>query len=703
MEPEKLAAIVAPIVAESVAITIKQIYQTELPLLIESVNAQVTATLKFYLETQLTAQKQEFQATIDELKFQHYQQLEKLGRAVEQVMTPEDESEEFLPFAFIEEVATTDDDLNHAMDNWELANLTPDIAKSSDGDLLEEKLETEIATEPSDPDHLEEPLPTSEQESEEFLPFSFPEKVTTADDDLEPAMANWELPNLFSDTTQSDDSPEIIYEGEDTPWLEEEQLDLELEQELCRIEQPDQQLSDFADRQSNPWHLGIDFGEFGIRVSWANQTTGKVYELPELNHTNRIKQFLDLGIPYRSSEEWQPKLKWTEKFSLKSVLDMAQDLFSQIKTFTHPDLDMAMAWQNLATVVLAKPHTWSDAYGLNLREAVLNSGLAQRPEQIIVIDQAIAHLAPLPWHSLLIDGGALHTTMVVKLPERSAVMEVAYGGLAMDQDIVLNLLYPSTKDKLPTNKSIKPGQPEPTHRLSLQRYLSSTAIGLEALAVAEQIKLGSPTRWHLGGKDIFFDAEQLSEKIFQPYFHTLETTLAHINPSQIHYIQLAGKLTELPSLQSFLATKFPHAQISLAPSLANQLASAFSYANQIDINRHQYSDYFLLQEICALNLSEPFTLDQLRQKLQIRGVNTKACGDRLQQILVGQVNPIRLSPFVQDSFLNNLLNPEPHLFVPVAEEYYVSPKLSLVANYLKMLESSMSQSLSEPLLFPSFL
>ncbi len=566
-------------------------------------------------------------------------------------------------------------------------------------------------------------------------------------------------------------------------YIEVNRLNLELEQELSIVfaeslsEIGDADLSEFADSESENgfwnsdleiehpdstqkdiWHLGIDFGYSGIRACLFNQATGQVYPLAfdgaeqiianiDLNvdggaiALQGFKQFLRLGIPYQIGNEWQPKLKWinNQTLSLKDFQVAAQQLFNQIlnqiKNFaTNSDLSDPIDIANLETVILGHPHSWSDAYIFNLREAVLASGLINDIEKVLVIDQAItfgmrsaAFTFPAEnskeSSQLFLDSGAFTTALSFTLGSERRFSDLEYAGLGINQDIILQLLFSKTKDKFPATKFIKSGEPNPIHRADLQQHLLNSAIGIESLAIAEQIKLFFSEQpniqgWqgNVGGKSLKISRSELEIKVIQPFIQSLNDAIDLMifgtKPEDITEIAIAGGTMQLPSIHQWLEAKFANAQVSILPSsnLAHGLAIAPLYSQYLDINRHQYSDFFLLSEICALNLQEPLTLGGLMKKLQNRGVNAKACSDRLAKILSGQL-PAGIFPWQEPEKFLVLADPNLHphlldanLFTPLGNDLYEPNPTStqLLGAYLKMLESSINQSFSEPLVFPSF-
>ena len=156
----------------------------------------------------------------------------------------------------------------------------------------------------------------------------------------------------------------------------------------------------------------------------------------------------------------------------------------------------------------------------------------------------------------------------------------------------------------------------------------------------------------------------------------------------------------------------PNAEIAgLPPStVASGLAIAPTYRYLLNISRQQYSDYFLLQEICRLNLQSAITPNQLMQQLQNRGVNSKSCRDRILTILQGDL-PTGLFPWQEQEQSLFLSDPTlsydlftGRLFELESDGTYQPNwrKFQALRTYLKAILGTMQQSLSEPLVFPEF-
>jgi hypothetical protein len=130
-----------------------------------------------------------------------------------------------------------------------------------------------------------------------------------------------------------------------------------------------------------------------------------------------FKPYLNLGIPYYCPKHygWEPtvQLPNQQQVSLYWVRRTLQALFATLL----PKGDAADAvmkagavglesetlrdaLQQLEGVVLGTPAAWSDTYRLNLREAVLESGLVRQAEQIFFLEEAIAPILASFTHSV---------------------------------------------------------------------------------------------------------------------------------------------------------------------------------------------------------------------------------------------------------------------------------------------------------------
>ena len=463
-----------------------------------------------------------------------------------------------------------------------------------------------------------------------------------------------------------------------------------------------------------------------------------------------FKHLLKLGLPYNGINSWQPVVQWhgTQKITLRWVMAVVKQLLLEIKSATHQDLPDAEAiLANLSGVILGHPPEWSDTYALNLREAVLHAGLVSQAEQVMIAEQSIAPLLTLihanrsPQQiTLAIDSGTVTTSLLLIKGNPDGIKRsdlnyrsFDYAGVGIDQDIVTQLLYPHWR--LITNPERDacnlehlelpaPSHPDPANRALLQQYLLTSTVGEKLLDVAEQLKLELSNRpqseqWmaEVNGLPLIVLRRELESQVFLPFRQSLNHQLndllsnSGISTEDITEVWQIGGTMAIPFITSWLEQKLPNLQkITPLPDsiVADGLAVAPLYRHLLNVARQQYSDYFLLQEMCRLNLQNAVSFTGLMHQLQNRGINTRACRDRIGNILQGDL-PAGLFPWLEPEkgivLLDPAIDPElftGRLFEPETDGTY-QPNLSkfqLLRAYLQSILGTMHQTLNEPLVFP---
>ena len=539
------------------------------------------------------------------------------------------------------------------------------------------------------------------------------------------------------------------------------------------------------------WVLGIDVGSTAIRASLLNADTGRVYSLyfddadelvckivwqadqslddPIAKDIRTIskrsqnagledgevalahfKQFLKLGLPYRGVSTWQPIIQWTDhsQVSLRWLIAALKNLLEQIQTrANHPKLpDVGLILLKLSGVVFGYPANWSDTYILNIREAILKSGLVSQAEQVMAVDQSIAPVLSLLHDqkisqevTLLVDAGAITTSLCLtkglsQTKDRSKlhIRSLDYAGISISQDIVVQLFYPHWQLITNPNRHLcnfdrlslpEIGASAPQQRILLQQYLLSSDLGQKMLELADRVKVAfgrdvGVDSWNeeLMGQPIVVLRRELENLILQPFTQRLNRELNSILSNvgilgeDVHQVLLLGNTMHIPLLSRWLSQKLPNAKIDPleTSALANGLAVSPLYPNFQDVARQQYSDYFLLQEICRLNLTQSVNPNQLLQQLQMRGINIKTCRDRILSILQGDL-PEGLFPWQEQE--NSVILEDPtlssdlfagRLFELETDGTYQPnvTKFQQLRVYLQAIIGNMSQTLNEPLVFP---
>ena len=221
-------------------------------------------------------------------------------------------------------------------------------------------------------------------------------------------------------------------------------------------------------------------------------------------YSAHLKPFLDIGIPYRTTQQkWEPVLQLNE-FSAGPLIWVVRSLSKLLLTLKSDQTSTTPAliahgvgidtqvfseiMNNIAGVVCSCPSSWSEQYRFNVREAILASQLVSHPQEIFFVEEAIASLLPelnpsnspsVQLHdnqglrplktsenfhggtTLALNIGATATEMaLVDLPADLSQLtyrdfmlhSFAYAGKAMEQDIICQLLLPP-KSRQPRGRS----------------------------------------------------------------------------------------------------------------------------------------------------------------------------------------------------------------------------------------------------------
>jgi len=367
--------------------------------------------------------------------------------------------------------------------------------------------------------------------------------------------------------------------------------------------------------------------------------------------------------------------------------------------------DFVEALANLAGVFVSCPAGWSEAYRFNVREVILASGLVNNGEQICFVEEAIASLLtelhfhennlvtseniaeittkynsenyPLRWQgeTLVINSGANTTELaLVNIPEKLPdlnyqnfiLRSFPYAGNHLDQDIVCQLLLNGETE---IEKPL-PGEPDLLTRQQLQMRLSSSEWGETLLSAASYLKVTLPQEdsftFTLGEEDREIRNKDLEKRVISRFVQSLNRELntlltqAGSSVEAISQVLCTGKTTMLPSLTTWLRQKFPNAKViqeteiksTVKPEnrVATGLAILPLYTQLLDSSRQQYNDYFLLLELLRTFDETPLSIGKIINLLERKGINTRACQQRLFALLAGEL-PAGLVPSELDAGL----------------------------------------------------
>lgn len=504
-----------------------------------------------------------------------------------------------------------------------------------------------------------------------------------------------------------------------------------------------------------------------------------------------FKLFLNIGIPYFPTPEDSsmpstlsrfgvPSIQWSQQQSiflggfqqgLKLLLStLKSSLMGEKSSLPYLKLPQSyrcgvmglepsvfeQAMTELAGVILGCPVGASEAYRFNLKEAVCDAELVACPEQIFIVEDAIAsflyQLQINPNLSsgtiLILNIGATSTEMALAtLPEDLALLNrsqivchrFAYGGKALSQDVIHELFVKSPGSPFQMLQELsfdwpRVGYPDLAKRYRLQQEFNSLSWGMPVLKTAETLifKLQECDRYTLNVNQFSWEISQqdLERKVLTPFIDQLNQELNHlfsqvgISSVGISQAICTGGMGSLPLLSRWLRQKLPNALIiqdsaldqesinnnhSHQSRLAWGLAVLPLYSHLFDVSRYQYNDYFLLAELLRVFQEEPLSLTEVNQRLENRGVNTRSCQSRITAILNGKL-PDGLIPSVPDTVwlttdsqqnldYQRLL--EGSLFYQdVDQNYFLSlDRAEIARQYLRQLTESSYQSWEDPLAF----
>lgn len=445
------------------------------------------------------------------------------------------------------------------------------------------------------------------------------------------------------------------------------------------------------------------------------------------------------------------------------------------------------AFAQLKCVLMGSPTNWPEAYRFNLREAVLEAGLVKDVSQVIVIEDAIAtalseltSLTEEPKTStisefrrgkiLIVNVGATTTEMaLVNFPDDGQNLtyshfhchSFAYGGHALDQDIICQLLLKNENISSQTEKEKnkeqstqlwpRPGYPDLSIRYQLQQWLESSSYRQELLAAARNLKVILPSEneftLNIGDRQWNLQQQDLEKKVLEPFIQQLNQELNNflskvgISPVGINRALCTGGSGSWSGISRWLRQKLPNAIIVQDAKVNSEnvelgqeksqgshnclseiedikltigrvaygLAILPLYPQIIDIPQQQYNDYFLLWEILRVFPDYPLSVKEVYQLLEEQGINTRVCQEKIKTILDSKLPP-GLMPSEEDVMLLSEvsrqnsdyqnLRAKPLFYQETDGSRYClsDEQAEYVREYLNKLVASTGQKFEEPLL-----
>jgi hypothetical protein len=300
----------------------------------------------------------------------------------------------------------------------------------------------------------------------------------------------------------------------------------------------------------------------------------------------------------------------------------------------------------------------------------------------------------------MIGSGAACTEVgIVDLPqpldtvsrEDFKLRNLAYGGDALDLDIICQLLLPSERRQtlnagsrrspnrgwgwqaaLPEVANAKwadlqldgidlprLAEPDAGLRQQLRQHLESSPLGQSLLEAARYLKLilqhQNQYQLELADQSWRVLRRDLESRVLVPYIQRINQQMnallsqTGLASQGINQVICTGGNASFSTIAKWLRQKFPNATIiqDTYPSNRPQTCSRVAYGlvnlcrypQILDMPRHQYSDYFLLHEMMRVIPDTPLPLDGMLHLLEEQGINVSACQSRIVAILEGHLPP----------------------------------------------------------------
>ncbi len=278
--------------------------------------------------------------------------------------------------------------------------------------------------------------------------------------------------------------------------------------------------------------------------------------------------------------------------------------------------------QELAGIGVSFPGDWSSQYQTNLQNAILDAGLVPEPKKIYFVEETTAtvlaclqpaagstdlgstdsgpadstlHLAA-EGLAFVVSAGASTTELALvdlatlaKGQRPIATHSIAYGGLAIDQDILYHLLYPQLQAsplaeveqllsalQLDTLERPQLSQPDSARRRQLQLRLCSSNTGRRLLAIAQFLKHELQTQpratYTLAQHRGQVTQDELGHQILLPYIQTINQQVesliqqAGVSPQAIQQVICSGGTASMPVVALWARRCFSEATL-LSPSI----------------------------------------------------------------------------------------------------------------------------------------
>ncbi|MBE7380638.1 MAG: hypothetical protein F6J95_004435 [Leptolyngbya sp. SIO1E4] len=371
--------------------------------------------------------------------------------------------------------------------------------------------------------------------------------------------------------------------------------------------------------------------------------------------------------------------------------------------------------------------------------------------------------------TVVISAGASCTELgIVALPypldtlsrEDITLRNLPYGGDALDLDLICQLLLPPERrqPRAPDSRqSQTPGwswhptlpdvtdarweslgldaldlpqlaEPDESTRIHFRQHLEASRLGQSLLEAARYLKLilqnQSQFQLELADQSWRVLRRDLESRVLVPYIQRLNQHLnallstTGLSSQGINQVICTGGNVSFATIAKWLRQKFPNATIiqdtypsNRPPScsrVAYGLVNLCRYPQVLDVPQHQYSDYFLLNELVQTMPDQPLPLKGILHLLEERGVNVDVCQSRIVALLEGHLPPGLVPDATARAYLSSAtLNSDTYAGLSAStvftrqsgQIYMLNPQQrDLIRTSLATRLANKHQALSEPLI-----
>jgi hypothetical protein len=350
--------------------------------------------------------------------------------------------------------------------------------------------------------------------------------------------------------------------------------------------------------------------------------------------------------------------------------------------------------------------------------------------------------------TLVLNLGATTTEIaLVDLPDHPqnltysdfSAYSLPYAGNAIAQDIFCQLLYPQLSEaqhkQLSFSRDLElplPGQPDLQKRDRLVFQLQSSPLGQALLKASSYLKLILQHKevftLELGTDQWVVKRHDLEVRVIQPFIQQLNRLLKELliktgmSEQGIYQVFCIGGTATLEPLQKWLQQSLPLATLiqnsdsSAGSWVAVGLATLPLYPQVLNRLQQQYSNYFLLLELLRV-FPEPtddsavrsYSIKEIVQQLERRGLNTEACYERIIRLVEGEL-PSGLVPLIENHSLLSETSKQNQHYLAVTSNteifskeddrrYRLNPQQQkCLRKYLEVVLSGTYQKFEEPLI-----